>query len=108
MAGYPTPGWSSIRPELAIDWLQRNEATAELNQKSSWVGNRTSSIRAFESSSMNLIDMITGGKSEQADRPDTQDLAPIPEALQTYLRASPISFEMPGHQAGKGAPHAIT
>jgi arginine/lysine/ornithine decarboxylase len=52
--------------------------------------------------------MIAGEKSEQAGGPDTQDRAPILEALQTYLRASPISFEMPGHHAGKGAPHAVT
>ena len=57
---------------------------------------------------MNLIDMVAGETSEQAKRPDTQDRAPILEALQTYLRASPISFEMPGHHAGRGAPHAVT
>jgi arginine/lysine/ornithine decarboxylase len=57
---------------------------------------------------MNLRDIIAGEKSEQDDAPDTQDRAPILEALQTYLRASPVSFEMPGHHAGRGAPHAIT
>ena len=57
---------------------------------------------------MNLQDIIAGEKSERADGPDTQDRAPILEALQTYLRASPISFEMPGHHAGRGASHAIT
>jgi arginine/lysine/ornithine decarboxylase len=57
---------------------------------------------------MNLQDMITGEKSEQAAGPDEQSRAPILEALQTYLRASPISFEMPGHHAGRGAAHAIT
>ena len=56
----------------------------------------------------NPLDMIAGEKSEQADEPDTQDRAPILEALQTYIRASPISFEMPGHHAGRGASHAIT
>ena len=57
---------------------------------------------------MNITDIISGEKSEKADGPDTQDRAPILEALQTYLNASPISFEMPGHHAGRGAPHAIT
>jgi lysine decarboxylase len=57
---------------------------------------------------MNLRDKIVGEKSEVADEPDTQDRAPLVEALQTYLRASPISFEMPGHHAGRGAPRAIT
>jgi len=57
---------------------------------------------------MNLSDLVAGEKSEQADGPATQDRAPILEALQTHLRASPISFEMPGHNAGRDAPHAIT
>lgn len=57
---------------------------------------------------MNLRDKIFGEKWEDAGEPDTQDRAPMVEALQTYLRASPISFEMPGHHSGRGAPHAIT
>ena len=57
---------------------------------------------------MNLRDALVGERSETADGPDTQDRAPYLEALQSYLRASPISFEMPGHHAGRGAPHAIT
>ena len=57
---------------------------------------------------MSLRDKLVGERSEQAQGPDTQQRAPILEALQTYLRASPISFEMPGHHAGRGASHAIT
>jgi lysine decarboxylase len=57
---------------------------------------------------MNIRDKLVGETSEMAEGPDTQDRAPMLEALQTYLRASPISFEMPGHHAGRAAPHAIT
>jgi arginine/lysine/ornithine decarboxylase len=57
---------------------------------------------------MNIRDKMVGETSELPDGPDSQDNAPVLEALQTYLRASPISFEMPGHHAGRGAPHAIT
>nr|WP_229362101.1 aminotransferase class I/II-fold pyridoxal phosphate-dependent enzyme [Sphingomonas sp. PL-96] len=55
-----------------------------------------------------MVDRVVGERSELPDGPDTQDRAPILEALQTFMRASPISFEMPGHHAGRGAPRAIT
>jgi arginine/lysine/ornithine decarboxylase len=57
---------------------------------------------------MTIRDKLVGERSELPDGPDTQDRAPMLEALQTYLRASPTSFEMPGHHAGRAAPHAIT
>ena len=57
---------------------------------------------------MKLRGTLIGEKSELTDGADTQDRAPMVEALRTYLRTSPVSFEMPGHHAGKGAPHAIT
>ncbi|HEY0031747.1 MAG TPA: aminotransferase class I/II-fold pyridoxal phosphate-dependent enzyme [Devosia sp.] len=57
---------------------------------------------------MDIRDKLLGETSEVSDGTDTQDRAPMLEALQTYLRASPISFEMPGHHAGRAAPQAIT
>jgi arginine/lysine/ornithine decarboxylase len=39
---------------------------------------------------------------------DTQDRAPILEALQTHLRANSTSFDVPGHQGGNAAPHSVT
>src|SRR5947209_7254344 len=59
---------------------------------------------------LSVRDWIAGEKQENRDgqAEDTQDRAPILEALQTYIRTEPTSFDVPGHQAGKAAPHAIT
>ena len=58
---------------------------------------------------MDIRDVIAGEKRENTSGvEDTQDGAPILEAMQTYLRAEPKSFDVPGHQAGKAATHAIT
>ncbi|MBV9081430.1 MAG: DegT/DnrJ/EryC1/StrS family aminotransferase [Acidobacteriaceae bacterium] len=59
---------------------------------------------------MHIRDLITGEKDENTtgEKKDTQDRAPILEAMQTYIRTEPTSFDVPGHQSGKAAPHAIT
>src|SRR4051794_24491015 len=59
---------------------------------------------------LSVRDWIVGEKQEKTDgeTDDTQDRAPILEALQTYISTEPTSFDVPGHQAGKAAPHSIT
>src|SRR5436305_1790841 len=59
---------------------------------------------------VNVQDLIAGEKREDTNGQahDTQDRAPILEALQAYLRDPPTSFDVPGHQSGKAAPHAVT
>jgi lysine decarboxylase len=59
---------------------------------------------------MNVKDLIAGEKKENTDGQahDTQDRAPILEALQAHLRDPPTSFDVPGHQSGKAAPHSVT
>src|SRR5215217_4919799 len=58
-------------------------------------------------SSMGIREMIGVGRPKETHGRDTQKRAPIVEALQTYLDASPVSFDVPGHQSGKAAPHDV-
>jgi lysine decarboxylase len=39
--------------------------------------------------------------------PGGQDEAPLVEAMRTYQKANPTSFEIPGHQSGKAAPSDV-
>jgi arginine decarboxylase len=58
---------------------------------------------------LHIRDLIAGKKDENTTgSKDAQDRAPILEAMQTYIRAEPTSFDVPGHQSGKAAPRAIT
>ncbi len=59
---------------------------------------------------MTSRDLLAGEKQENTNgaAKDTQDRAPILEALQTHLRASPTSFDVPGHEAGNATPHSVT
>jgi arginine decarboxylase len=59
---------------------------------------------------LTIGDLLAGEKPEHTSgaAKDTQDRAPILEALQTHLRANSTSFDVPGHQAGNAAPHSVT
>src|SRR4051812_37653547 len=63
-----------------------------------------------ETATLTIGDLLAGEKPENTSgaAKDTQDRAPILEALQTYLRANPTSFDVPGHQGGNAAPHSVT
>jgi hypothetical protein len=48
-----------------------------------------------------LIGLAKPASAVDAGRSAEQDEAPIVEALQTYLKADPTSFDVPGHQSGR-------